>query len=62
MSSLLLLPIDDPNPFDRRYSSQELASLKSDITDKIAAGRRTSSESDSGWRAKRDSQSASDQQ
>lgn len=26
-SSLILLPVDDPNPYDKRYSSTELASL-----------------------------------
>lgn len=32
-SSLLLLPIDDPNPYDKRYTTQELASLKQELTD-----------------------------
>jgi Protein of unknown function (DUF1553)/Protein of unknown function (DUF1549) len=32
-SSLILLPIDDPNPFDKCYSQQELAALKKQITD-----------------------------
>ncbi len=32
-SSLILLPIDDPNPFDKRYSPQELAALKKQIVD-----------------------------
>jgi hypothetical protein len=32
-SSLLLLPIDDPNPYDKRYSQQELASLKQELDD-----------------------------
>ncbi len=27
-SSLLLLPVEDPNPFDKSYSPQELAELK----------------------------------
>lgn len=27
-SSLILLPVDDPNPFDPRYSSEELADLR----------------------------------
>ncbi len=30
-SSLLLLPIDDPNPFDPRYTSAELSDLRSEI-------------------------------
>lgn len=34
-SSLLLLPVDDPNPFDKRYSSSELASLKKEMTDTL---------------------------
>jgi predicted CXXCH cytochrome family protein len=32
-SSLLLMPVDDPNPFDRSYSSSELADLRSRIAD-----------------------------
>lgn len=32
-SSLILLPIDDPNPFDKNYSQQELADLKQEIKD-----------------------------
>ncbi len=42
-SSLLVLPIDDPNPFDKRYSSDELAELRSQLQDKMreaAEGRR----------------------
>ncbi len=42
-SSLLLLPIDDPNPFDRRYSEEELAELRSQLQAKmreVAEGRR----------------------
>ncbi len=41
-SSLIRLPIDDPNPFDKRYSSQELAALKKQIVDtqNAAAGDR----------------------
>ena len=34
-SSLLILPVEDPNPFDKSYSRQELASLKQEITDKL---------------------------
>ena len=34
-SSLLLLPIDDPNPFDKRYSSSELTDLRRQMTDKM---------------------------
>lgn len=34
-SSLLLLPVDDPNPFDKRYSSNELAILKKEMTDTL---------------------------
>lgn len=30
-SSLLLLPFDDPNPFDARYSSQELAEMRDQV-------------------------------
>ena len=32
-SSLMILPVDDPNPFDKSYTKQELASLKGEITD-----------------------------
>lgn len=32
-SSLLLLPVHDPNPFDPSYNATELSQLKSDITD-----------------------------
>ncbi len=32
-SSLLLLPVDDLNPFDKRYSAAELASLKGEMDD-----------------------------
>ncbi|HBV63246.1 MAG TPA: hypothetical protein DEF45_09520 [Rhodopirellula sp.] len=35
-SSLLLLPIEDPNPYDPRYSKKELADLRADITSTIA--------------------------
>jgi hypothetical protein len=35
-SSLLLLPVEDPNPYDKRYSSQELADLKQQIREKLA--------------------------
>lgn len=35
-SSLLLLPVDDPNPFDKRYTSKELSDLKREIQDKLA--------------------------
>ena len=31
-SSLLLLPIDDPNPYDQRYTMKELADLRAEIT------------------------------
>jgi hypothetical protein len=31
-SSLLLLPVDDPNPYDKRYSQQELTDLRSQLT------------------------------
>lgn len=34
-SSLLLLPIEDPNPFDKTYSRQELTSLRGQLTDKL---------------------------
>ncbi|MEM6779715.1 MAG: DUF1549 and DUF1553 domain-containing protein, partial [Planctomycetota bacterium] len=32
-SSLIRLPVDDPNPFDTSYTSAELASLKQQLTD-----------------------------
>lgn len=32
-SSLILLPIEDPNPFDKRYTAKELADLKQEIID-----------------------------
>lgn len=32
-SSLILLPIDDPNPFDKRYSQTELANLRQELID-----------------------------
>ena len=35
-SSLLLLPIDDPNPYDPTYSAKELADLRSEITTTMA--------------------------
>lgn len=31
-SSLMILPVDDPNPFDKRYTASELAALKNEIT------------------------------
>ena len=31
-SSLILLPVEDPNPFDKRYTEQELVSLKNELT------------------------------
>lgn len=35
-SSLMILPVEDPNPYDKRYSKKELASLKEDIESKLA--------------------------
>ena len=35
-SSLLLLPIDDPNPYDPTYSAKELADLRSEIKTTMA--------------------------
>ncbi len=35
-SSLLLLPVEDPNPYDKRYSPQELARLQSELTGMLA--------------------------
>ncbi len=32
-SSLLLLPVEDPNPYDKRYTTSELNQLRSEITD-----------------------------
>ncbi len=32
-SSLLRLPVEDPNPFDKRYSPQELSALQRQLTD-----------------------------
>ena len=32
-STLLLLPVDDPNPFDKEYSTEELAEMKQKIRD-----------------------------
>ncbi|MEO1983977.1 MAG: PSD1 and planctomycete cytochrome C domain-containing protein, partial [Fuerstiella sp.] len=34
-SSLILLPVDDPNPFDKRYTTQELASLNAEMSNKL---------------------------
>ena len=34
-SSLILLPTDDPNPYDKSYSSRELQELKEQISDKM---------------------------
>lgn len=34
-STLLILPVEDPNPFDPRYSASELADLKKEMTDKL---------------------------
>lgn len=49
-SSLLLLPIEDPNPFDKRYSPQELATLKDQMVEKMrgAQSRRVGSGDDAG--------------
>ena len=35
-SNLLVLPVDDLNPFDRKISTKELAQLKSELTEKQA--------------------------
>ncbi len=35
-SSLMLLPVADPNPFDKRYTDQQLASMKKEMTDKMS--------------------------
>jgi hypothetical protein len=32
-SSLMILPIDDPNPYDQRYTREEVAELRQQITD-----------------------------
>jgi len=48
ISSLILLPIDDPNPFDKRYLAKELADLKQEIVDtqqNASDGRRQARES-----------------
>ncbi|TWU56036.1 PSD1 and planctomycete cytochrome C domain-containing protein [Rubripirellula reticaptiva] len=42
-SSLLVLPVDDPNPFDRGYTASELADLRQQITSKIDEARQTRS-------------------
>ncbi|EKK01735.1 protein containing planctomycete cytochrome C domain protein [Rhodopirellula baltica SH28] len=34
-SSLIILPIDDPNPYDKRYSSKELNDLKEQAEEKV---------------------------
>ena len=34
-SSLILLPIDDPNPYDKKYSRTELTSLRNQIIEKM---------------------------
>lgn len=34
-SSLLVLPIEDPNPYDKSYDRQELAALKQQMRDKL---------------------------
>ena len=34
-SSLIILPIDDPNPYDKRYSSRELNDLKAQAEEKM---------------------------
>ncbi len=40
-SSLMVLPVDDPNPFDRQYASVELARLKTELSDKIREQRQS---------------------
>lgn len=35
-SSLMLLPVDDPNPFDQHYSEEELLELREEISGKLA--------------------------
>ncbi len=34
-STSLVLPLDDPNPYDKRYTSQELTELKEQMTQKL---------------------------
>ncbi|TWT82653.1 Planctomycete cytochrome C [Planctomycetes bacterium CA13] len=34
-SSLMILPIDDPNPYDKHYTKLELQSLRDEITEKM---------------------------
>lgn len=34
-SSLIILPVDDPNPFDKHYTRQDYASLEREITDTL---------------------------
>ncbi|MEO2048243.1 MAG: PSD1 and planctomycete cytochrome C domain-containing protein [Pirellulales bacterium] len=36
-SSLIVFPLDDPSPFDPRYSRRELANLRDEMTDKLQA-------------------------
>lgn len=40
-SSLIRLPVDDPNPYDPTYSPDELESLKSELTDTMASAAQT---------------------
>jgi hypothetical protein len=34
-SSLIILPVDDPSPFDKRYTSAELQQLRDEMSDKL---------------------------
>ena len=34
-STLLILPVDDPNPFDKSYTAEELSALRTRITDSL---------------------------
>ena len=38
-SSLIVLPVSDPSPYDKRYSPTELAKLKQELEDKLAEQR-----------------------
>ncbi|MCM2370346.1 PSD1 and planctomycete cytochrome C domain-containing protein [Aporhodopirellula aestuarii] len=48
-SSLLLLPVKDPNPFDKRYTKQELKDLEDELKEKLeelSSVRRTANDGD----------------
>ena len=54
VSTLLILPVDDPNPFDQSYTKQELADVREQIYDLRRQSRESRMQGGGGANAQRD--------